>query len=200
VKAKVAQIDFIGNQRFSDGKLRSQMKEVKKHNLITWVRKKNLYIPSKLDEDLEHIKNFYQDYGYQKVSFGDPQVVTANKRVKVTIPVKEGEIHTFGDVSVEGNTVFTSDQIIGNWPLKKGDVLARADAGAPRRVRRGVRMRLYLRVRRSGASTAEQRHRCEGARVRGRSVPPRRLEFWQQHDQGQGPPPRDLPRKARSWT
>ncbi len=125
VKAKVAQIDFIGNARFSDGKLRSQMKEVKKHNLVTWVRKKNLYIPSKLDEDLEHIRNFYQDYGYQDVSFGDPQVVTTNKRVKVTIPVKEGEIHTFGDVSVEGNTVFTNEQIIGNWPLKKGDVLAR---------------------------------------------------------------------------
>lgn len=125
VKAKVAQIDFIGNARFSDGKLRSQMKEVKKHNLVTWVRKKNLYIPSKLDEDLEHIKNFYQDYGYQDVSFGDPQVVTQGKRVKVTIPVKEGEIHTFGDVSVEGNTVFTNEQIIGNWPLKKGDVLAR---------------------------------------------------------------------------
>ena len=125
VKAKVAQIDFIGNKRFSDGKLRSQMKEVKKHNLVTWVRKKNLYIPSKLDEDLEHIKNFYQDYGYQDVSFGDPQVITQGKRVKVTIPVKEGEIHTFGDVSVEGNTVFTNEQIIGNWPLKKGDVLAR---------------------------------------------------------------------------
>ena len=125
VKAKVAQIDFIGNKRFSDGKLRSQMKEVKKHNLITWVRKKNLYIPSKLDADLEHIKNFYQDYGYQNVSFGDPQIVTAGKRVKVTIPVKEGEIHTFGEVSVEGNTVFTDEQIIGNWPLKKGQVLAR---------------------------------------------------------------------------
>jgi outer membrane protein insertion porin family len=125
VKAKIAQIDFVGNSRFSDGKLRSQMKEIKKHNLITWVRKKNLYIPSKLDEDLERVKNFYQDYGYQDVSFGDPQVVTQGKRVKVTIPVKEGEIHTFGDVSVEGNTVFTNEQIIGNWPLKKGQTLAR---------------------------------------------------------------------------
>jgi outer membrane protein insertion porin family len=125
VKAKIAQIDFVGNRRFSDGKLRSQMKEIKKHNLITWVRKKNLYIPSKLDEDLERVKNFYQDYGYQDVSFGDPQVVTQGKRVKVTIPVKEGEIHTFGDVSVEGNTVFTNEQIIGNWPLKKGQTLAR---------------------------------------------------------------------------
>ena len=125
IKAKVASIDFVGNQRFSDRKLRGEMKDVKKHNIITWIRKKNLYIPSKLDEDLERVKNFYQDHGYQDVAFGDPQIMTAGKRVKITIPVKEGEIHTFGDVTVSGNTVFTNDQIIGNWPLKKGETLRR---------------------------------------------------------------------------
>lgn len=125
IKAKVAGIDFVGNEHFSDARLRSQMKDVKSHNLITWVRKKNLYIPSKLDEDLERVKNFYQDHGYQNVTFGDPQVRTVGKRVKVTIPVKEGEIHTFGEVSVEGNTVFTNEQIIGNWPLKAGETLRR---------------------------------------------------------------------------
>jgi outer membrane protein insertion porin family len=125
VKAKVASIDFVGNTRFSDRRLRGEMKEVKKHNIVTWIRKKNLYIPSKLDEDLEHIKNFYQDHGYQDVSFGDPQVKTVKKRVRITIPVKEGEVHTFGDVSVSGNTVFTNEQIIGNWPIAKGDTLRR---------------------------------------------------------------------------
>src|SRR5688500_10546773 len=125
VKAKVASIDFVGNTRFSDRRLRGEMKEVKKHNLITWIRKKNLYIPSKLDEDLEHVKNYYQDHGYQDVSFGDPQNKTVRKRVRITIPVKEGEVHTFGKVTVEGNTVFTADQIIGDWPLKEGQTLAR---------------------------------------------------------------------------
>lgn len=125
IKAKVAAIDFVGNAHFSDRRLRGAMKDVKKHNIITWIRKKNLYIPSKLDEDLERVKNFYQDHGYQKVTFGDPQIATVGKRVKITIPVKEGEVHTFGEVTVSGNTVFTSEQIIGNWPLKKGETLAR---------------------------------------------------------------------------
>jgi outer membrane protein insertion porin family len=125
IKAKVASIDFVGNQRFSDGRLRSVMKDVKRHNIITWVRKKNLYIPSKLDEDLERVKNYYQDHGYQDVSFGDPQIKTEKKRVRITIPVKEGDIHTFGKVTVEGNSVFTADQIIGDWPLKAGETLAR---------------------------------------------------------------------------
>jgi outer membrane protein insertion porin family len=125
IKAKVAAIDFVGNKKFSDGKLRSVMKDVKRHNIITWVRKKNLYIPSKLDEDLERVKNYYQDHGYQDVAFGDPEIKTVNKRVRITIPVKEGEVHTFGKVTVEGNTVFTADQIIGDWPLKEGQTLAR---------------------------------------------------------------------------
>ena len=137
IKAKVANIDFVGNRRFSDRRLRREMKDVKTHNIITWIRKKNLYIPSKLDEDLERVKNYYQDHGYQNVTFGDPQITTVGKRkprVKITIPVKEGEVHTFGEVTASGNTVFQSEQLIGGWPLKQGEVLrrkpiqARADA------------------------------------------------------------------------
>ncbi len=139
IKAKVARVRFTGNQHFSNRQLLHQMKDVKEHNIVTWIRKKDLYIPSKLDEDLERVKNFYQDNGYQAVSFGDPQVTTVGRntkkpRVNLTIPVKEGIIHRFGEVSVAGNTVFTNQQIIGEWPLKKGDVIrrkpiqARADA------------------------------------------------------------------------
>ena len=125
IKAKVAAIDFVGNKRFSDGRLRSVMKDVKKHNIVTWIRKKNLYIPSKLDEDLERVKNYYQDHGYQDIAFGDPEIKTVRKRVRISIPVKEGDIHTFGKVSVEGNNVFTADQVIGDWPLQTGETLRR---------------------------------------------------------------------------
>jgi outer membrane protein insertion porin family len=130
IKAKVAEIDFTGNQRFSTRRLKMVMKEVKTHNIITWIRKKDLYIPSKLDEDLEQLKNFYQDYGYMDVSFGDPQVVTVGKntkkpRVKLVIPVKEGAVHTFGEVTVTGSTVFTQEQVIGDWPVKKGETIRR---------------------------------------------------------------------------
>ena len=128
-KATVARVDFTGNQHFSSRILRRQMKEVKENNIITWIRKKNLYIPSKLDEDLEHIKNYYQDYGYTNIAFGEPQLTTIGKkkkeRVKITIPVKEGTIHHFGEVTVTGTTVFKPEAFTGNFPIKKGDVIRR---------------------------------------------------------------------------
>ncbi|HXI13077.1 MAG TPA: outer membrane protein assembly factor BamA [Thermoanaerobaculia bacterium] len=129
IKAKVASIRFEGNQRFSDRRLRNAMKEVKTSNLYTWIRKKNIYTPSKLDEDMEKVKNLYLDHGYKDIEFGDPKIVTTGSkkrpRVKLSIPVKEGVVHTFGEVKVTGNTVFTEEQIIGNWPIKKGETLRR---------------------------------------------------------------------------
>jgi outer membrane protein insertion porin family len=128
VKAKVASIHFKGNKRFSETRLRSVMKEVKTHNIVTWIRKKDLYVPSKLQEDLEKVRNLYQDYGYKDVQFGDPIVTTTpgkKPRVRIVIPITEGPVHTFNNVSVSGNKVFTNDQIIGNWPLKRGEVLRR---------------------------------------------------------------------------
>jgi outer membrane protein insertion porin family len=129
IKATVARIVFTGNDHFSSRRLKKQMKEVKENNIVTWVRKKNLYIPSKLDEDLEHVKNYYQDYGYTNVAFGEPQLTTigtAKKpRVRITIPIKEGTIHRLGDVTVTGTTVFKPEAFTGNFPVKKGDVIRR---------------------------------------------------------------------------
>ncbi len=128
IKARVAGIQFTGNEEFSDRRLRSRMKDVKKHNLYTWARKRNVYTPSKLDDDLEKIRNFYQDHGYKDVTFGDPVIETVGRRkprVRITIPVTEGSVHTFGSVTVAGNTLFNEEQIIGNWPLQEGETLRR---------------------------------------------------------------------------
>jgi outer membrane protein insertion porin family len=129
IKATVATVVFTGNQHFSSRRLKKQMKEVKENNVVTWIRKKNLYIPSKLDEDLEHIKNYYQDYGYTNVAFGEPQLTTIGTtkkpRVRITIPIKEGTIHHLGDVTVTGTTVFKPEAFTGNFPVKKGEVIRR---------------------------------------------------------------------------
>jgi outer membrane protein insertion porin family len=129
IKATVSAIEFTGNRRFSSRRLRFFMKEVKPNGIVSWIRKKNLYIPSKLDEDLENIKNYYEDYGYYDVSFGEPQILqsgTAKKpRVKIIIPVKEGQVQHFNEVTVTGNTILKSEFILKDWPVKKGEILRR---------------------------------------------------------------------------
>lgn len=138
IKARVDKVVFQGNEEFGNWSLRRAMKDVKAHNLYTWARKRNLYIPSKLDADLELVRNKYLDQGYKDVQFGDPVIEQTEPkrpfpfigkkqpRVRLTIPVREGTVHNFRKVSVTGNTVFTEEMMIGKWPLKEGEVLRRA--------------------------------------------------------------------------
>ena len=197
-KPKVATVEFTGNNHFSNRRLLRVMKEVKEHNIVTWIRKKDLYIPSKLDEDLERVKNFYQDYGYQNVSFGEPQVVNIGKnpkkaRVKLVIPVKEGEVHTFGEVTVSGNTVFTRRSDHRRLAAQEGrDHPAQGDSDARRCIRRGVpHARLHLRIRESRVRREGRQHRRRAhAGLRRRPVPPRPARVPGQHDdERQGSPP-----------
>ncbi|MFN2442413.1 MAG: outer membrane protein assembly factor BamA [Thermoanaerobaculia bacterium] len=126
IKARVARVEFTGNDRFSDRKLRREMEEVKAHNLYTWARKRNVYVPSKLDADLERVRNLYLDHGYKDVVLGDPQITTTKKeRVRIVVPIQEGVVHQFGEVTSTGNTVFTSEQLLGGFPLEQGETLSR---------------------------------------------------------------------------
>lgn len=125
LKARVSQIYFEGNKRFDRLTLLTTMEEVKRHNIVTWIRKKNVYTPSKLQEDLERIRDLYQDEGYQDVSFGEPRLEQKGKYVNITIPIKEGPVHYFNEASVDGMEVFDPERFVGNFPLKKGDVLRR---------------------------------------------------------------------------
>lgn len=128
IKARIARIRFVGNERFNDRRLRRTMKEVRPTNLYTRLRKRDLYVPSKLEEELENVRNLYQDHGYKDVAIGEVRVQTTEgrkPRVILEIPVTEGDIHTFGGVSIEGNSVFEDEMIIGRWPLTEGDTLSR---------------------------------------------------------------------------
>lgn len=128
IKARIATIQFQGNERFSDRRLRAAMKETKPTNIYTRLRKRDLYVPSKLEEDLENVRNLYQDYGYKDVALGEVQIETTEgrkPRVRLTVPINEGDVHTFGGVSIEGNSVFEDDAIIGRWPLEEGQTLSR---------------------------------------------------------------------------
>ena len=128
IKARIATIRFSGNERFSDRRLRSVMKEIRQTNIYTRLRKRDLYIPSKLEEELENVRNLYRDHGYKDVAIGEVQIGTTTgrrERVTMDIPITEGDVHTFGSVSIEGNAVFEDDMIIGRWPLEEGDILSR---------------------------------------------------------------------------
>ena len=122
-KVKIGDIDFDGNTVFSDWKLRQAMKKTKKSGLISRFSKKDIYNPANIEEDLDSVRDLYRKAGYKDVLIARPEldveakrpnaptVEAQKRRLAVTIPIEEGDRWKLGEISIEGNEVF-SDQLL----------------------------------------------------------------------------------------
>ena len=122
-KVKVSSINFEGNEKFSDAKLRGSMKNTKKRfPLRFW--KGSKYIKEKYQEDLTGIVSKYKEKGYR-----DARIVSdsigynkKNNTIAINIKVEEGNKYYFGNIKFLGNTIYTDQGLQSMLGIKKGDV------------------------------------------------------------------------------
>ncbi len=98
----VARINFIGNKRFSDGKLRDII-ATRQSGLFGFLRRSDTYDPDRLAADEEKIRRFYLERGY-----ADIQIIStvADLDIErniffVTITLDEGQRYKFGTIDVD---------------------------------------------------------------------------------------------------
>ena len=139
-RVRVVEIQFEGNQVFSDGKLRSQMKLVKEAGLISRFKGQDILHRDKLEYDLRQVDNYMRSKGYLQARHGEPRVEGVGRRrtgfpilplpflssvdegLRVTVPIVEGKLYRIGEMKIEGNSIFSEDQIRLVIGLNKGDV------------------------------------------------------------------------------
>ena len=120
-RIKIRNINFSGNEIYSDAKLRSKLKKTKrKFPLRFW--KKSKLIDTDYIEDKENIVAFYKEKGYRDalISF-DTVISNDEKTVDINLNVEEGNKYYFGDINYIGNSSYAKfqlDQILG---IQKGD-------------------------------------------------------------------------------
>jgi len=134
---RIADIEFEGNEVFSDSHLRKNMKLVKEVGLFTTFTSKDIYHKEKLDADLQRLRALvYADAGYLQARFGEPRVEDVGRvgnwlpivghkgqGLKIVIPITEGRQYRAGEIKVVDNTEFTEEQIKEIIGLKPGDVV-----------------------------------------------------------------------------
>jgi len=103
-KTGVKQINFVGNQVFSSGKLRDLM-QTTEMNFLSFFKTSDVYDPDKIASDLELIRRFYLKNGYAdfRVIGSDAQFDPAQGGYIVTITVEEGVQYTVSSVVVESH-------------------------------------------------------------------------------------------------
>jgi len=132
-KVPIGKIEFMGNKKFSSKRLRWTMKKTKQNNIISSLSKHNLYSPENFKEDTDKIKALYKKHGYKDIKIGEPKVETYDivkkggkkikKRLKITIPIEEGEQYRIRNINIEGATILSPEIIKKEIKFNYGEIL-----------------------------------------------------------------------------
>jgi outer membrane protein insertion porin family len=122
VKGAVSRINFEGNTHFSEKVLRKQMKTRAK-TPISFVDKSGRFDDVQLQQDLDKIREFYQDHGYIDVEIKDVRRSRTEKGPMVlTIVIVEGPQYHVRKLIISGYQNTTEQKIRVLLKMKEGSV------------------------------------------------------------------------------
>ena len=120
-KAAIRRVEFEGNEHFSDRVLRKQMK-IRGKTLVYFLDKSGRLDEVQLQQDLDSIREFYQNHGYIDVEVKDVRKEREDGRMIITIAVNEGPQYHVGKISIAGYHVTTEEKIRALLKMKEGAV------------------------------------------------------------------------------
>ena len=118
-KVRVAKIDFQGNDGLKRKKLLKQMETKRKH-FPTFI------FPGRFDEkkfesDVAKVKEYYMNNGWLDVDIGWEMTYSEDKReMFIIMHVKEGERYYVQSLQIEGESLFTEEELRQKLKLKEG--------------------------------------------------------------------------------
>ncbi len=123
-RTKIADINFVGNNAYSDRRL-VDILSLNESNMLSWLRKDDIYDPDRMRADEERLRRFYYNHGY-----ADFQVIStvadldeATNKYTITITVEEGDRYKFGEITIENNLPdVDTDQLYRELKTRTGGV------------------------------------------------------------------------------
>jgi outer membrane protein insertion porin family len=150
-KVKVGKITFVGNKNVRTRVLRYAMKNLRPIGVPHSIFLENIfartYDATKLEEDVERVRNEYQNRGYFKMNTaGEPKTQIhdtghtgihvpllqggSGKSVDITMNIEEGERYTLGGITFKNNKAVQNVKALrAIFPIKDGDIFSKEKVG-----------------------------------------------------------------------
>ena len=132
-KRKIRKILFKGNANISTKKLLKEMETAPWRFWRFW-SKRSRYRPSTLEEDLINLKTLYRNEGFLDVAIeqDDVQILPhGNHSMDLLFNIEEGERLFFGDVTIVGNSVISTEELIKLDSREDKKIKKKGDAYSP---------------------------------------------------------------------
>jgi outer membrane protein insertion porin family len=125
-RAKIRQIDIVGNQAFTDEQLRNGF-ELRTPNWASWYKQDDRYSRESLQGDLEKLRSFYMDRGYANFRIDSQQVAIAPERddIFITVNIDEGQVFRLSEVKLSGTFVVPEPELRRLVQVSSGEIFSR---------------------------------------------------------------------------
>lgn len=122
-KVKISKINFVGNEKLTDKKLKKAFKNTKEKKIYR-IFKSSKFIKEKYKEDLNSLVTKYKEKGYRDARVVSESVVYNKEKNKIDIDVnlEEGRKYYFGDIRFLGNTVYSNQVLNSILGIKRGEI------------------------------------------------------------------------------
>ena len=120
-KGTVSSIRFEGNTKFSDRTLRKQMK-TKGKTLYSMIDKSGRLDENQLEQDLNAIREWYQNHGYIDFEIKDVRRDRSQGRMTITVVLVEGPQYHIGRISIVGTKIAPDQKVRALLRVKEGNV------------------------------------------------------------------------------
>lgn len=120
----VRRINFVGNERFSDRRLRREL-VTQESRWWRFFSSNDNYDPDRIEYDRELLRRFYSNQGYAnfRVLSSVAELTPDQHSFYITFSIDEGELYTFGDVSVRTEIPDLDEEFLtAILPVKSGDL------------------------------------------------------------------------------
>jgi outer membrane protein insertion porin family len=122
-RARIRQINIVGNSSFDDEKLTDDF-QLRTPHWLSWIKQDDRYSREALSGDLETLRSFYMDRGFADFRLESTQVAIApdKQNIYITINLVEGERYKVSDVRLAGELILPDAQLNPYVQIKPGQI------------------------------------------------------------------------------
>jgi outer membrane protein insertion porin family len=120
-KGAVGAVRFEGNTKFGDRILRKQMK-TKGKTLYSFLDKSGRLDETQLQQDINAVKEYYQDHGYIDVEVKEVRRERAGGKMTIVVVLVEGPIYRVGKIQISGTKSASEQKVRALLKMKEGGI------------------------------------------------------------------------------
>ncbi len=126
-KVVIKGIEIEGNNSIPAANIMKVMK-TKKRWLFSFLTRSGIYKKDQIAEDLERIRRLYHSRGYLYVAISEPEIrlSTDKKKLYLKISLSEGDQYTIGDIKIQGNTIYSTEELFEYVTVSTGEIFNRS--------------------------------------------------------------------------